>query len=80
MESVNLDAVDRLFAELLRPDGDLNSAPIAPDAIFVGPMVEHLDRQELIHFLHINFMRPRVEPIELSRTIRRRTIQHRLVR
>jgi hypothetical protein len=61
----NHAAFDLLYKELLNPDGDLHRVPIAPNAVFVGPMVEHLDREELIHFVHDNFVHRRREPVEI---------------
>lgn len=50
---------------MLRPDGQLAKVPLAESAVFIGPMVEHLDREEVIHFVERNFIRPRSAPIEI---------------
>ena len=55
MDARNRAAVDLLVEHMLRPEGDMSKVPLAEHATFVGPMVQHLDREELIELFAANF-------------------------
>lgn len=48
MDAISAAAVEAFVSNVLRPDGDVTKIPFADHATFAGPMVEHLEREEIL--------------------------------